>query len=87
MTKHAISLTPSNMEDSIVRTISWSLKVPPQRLNWYTHLRDDLLLDSIDVQLLIATLESHLNVYLSEEEAATIETIGDFKRYFVRYAA
>ncbi len=80
-------LTPSSLEDSIVHTISWSLKVPAHRLNWYTHLRDDLLLDTLDVQLLIVTLESHLNVFLSEEEADAIETVGDFKRHFIRYTA
>ena len=76
-----------NLEDSILSTISWTLNIPSAHLNPYTHLRDDLLLDQVDVLLLIATLESKLNLFLSEEEAAEIEMIGDFKRYFTRYAA
>ena len=76
-----------NLEDSILSTISWTLNIPSNRLNPYTHLRDDLLLDQVDVLLLIATLESKLNLFLSDEEAAEIEMIGDFKRYFTRYAA
>lgn len=70
------------LDDTIVQTISWSLNVSPKRLYSYTSLREDLLLDTVDVTLLIATLESRLNLFLTEEEAARVETIGDFQRYF-----
>lgn len=76
----------TNLEDYILGTISYSLNVSPTRLYSYTHFRDDLHLDQVDMTLLIATLESRLNVFLSDEEVARIETIGDCHRYFRQHA-
>lgn len=70
------------VENQIVSTISWTLNVAPQRLLPYTHFTDDLHLDDLDLLLLIAKLENQLGVYLTREEAAGIQTIGDATRYF-----
>lgn len=69
-------------ENQILNTISWTLNVSPQRLLPYTHFTDDLHLDDIDLLLLIATLENHMGVYLTREQAASIQTIGDVTRTF-----
>ncbi|MEM6770134.1 MAG: hypothetical protein AAF597_06075 [Bacteroidota bacterium] len=47
-------------------------------------MKDDLFLDPMDVQLLIASLESKLEYYLTEEEMAQIETVGDIQHFFLR---
>lgn len=70
------------IEHQIVNTISWTLNVAPQRLLPYTHFTDDLHLDDLDLLLLIATLENHLGVYLTREQVAGIQTIGDLTRHF-----
>jgi acyl carrier protein len=68
--------------DPIVNAISYALKVPATRLYSYTRLRDDLYLDTLDVTLLIANLENRLGRFLTEEEFARIETVGDCQRAF-----
>lgn len=73
---------PTGSADPIVNAISYALKVPATRLFSYTRLRDDLYLDSVDVTLLIANLENRLGRFLTEEEFARIETIGDCQRLF-----
>ena len=70
------------LQDQIVNTISWSLNIAPQRLLPYTHFVDDLHLDDLDMMLLIAALENHLDVYLTPEQVASIETIADVTRCF-----
>ena len=70
------------IEHQIVNTISWTLNVSPQRLLPYTHFTDDLHLDDLDLMLLIATLENQLGVYLTREQVAGIQTIGDVTRHF-----
>jgi len=65
------------LEDSILNLVSWSLHIPKTSINAFSHLRDDLNLDSIDCLLLIATLERQFDVYFSAEEAEAIETVRD----------
>ncbi|MEM9929855.1 MAG: hypothetical protein AAF840_08560 [Bacteroidota bacterium] len=47
-------------------------------------LQDDFFLDPMDVSLLIASLESKLEYYLTEEEASQVETVGDLQTFFLR---
>ena len=76
-----------NTQNRVIDLISWRLNVPPTHIHPYMHLKDDLHLDAIDLLLLIADLESRLNVYLSPEEAEAIETVQDASFYFQKYAA
>ena len=48
------------------------------------NLKDDFFLDPMDIDLLIASLENKLEYYLTEEEAAQIETVGDLQTFFLR---
>jgi acyl carrier protein len=57
--------------------ISFMLNIPTTRIHPFTSLKDDLLLDAIDVLLLIAALESKFDVYLSPEEAESVQTVED----------
>jgi len=82
MRDQATTMLSNPIENQIVNTISWTLNVSPQRLLPYTHFTDDLHLDDIDLMLLIASLENQLGVYLTGEQVAGIQTIGDVTRYF-----
>ncbi|MCP9235720.1 hypothetical protein [Lewinella sp. JB7] len=69
---------------SLMYNLSSELRQPGHRLHGFTRLREDLFLDTMDVELLIATLESKLEYYLTEEEASQVETIGDLQHFFLR---
>jgi len=69
---------------ALMRALSTELRIPSQHLYGYTRLTEDLFLDPMDVKLLIASLESKLEYYLTEEEMAQIETVGDIQRFFLR---
>lgn len=64
-------------QDAIIDMISWSLNIPSARIFPYTSLIDDLHLDPIDRMLLIIELENRLKIYLSPEEAESIDTVQD----------
>ncbi len=75
---------PATRSASLMQNLSTELRVPSHRLYGFTRLREDLFLDSMDVELLVAGLESKLGYYLTEEEATQIETVGDIQQYFLR---
>jgi len=69
---------------NLMQNLSNELRVPGHRLHPFVRLQDDLFLDRLDVNLLVASLENKLQYYLTEEEAAQIETVGDLQNYFLR---
>lgn len=75
---------PLTRSAAIMQTLSTELQVPNHRLYGFTRLRDDLFLDPMDIKLLIASLERNLGYYLTDEETAQIETVGDIQRFFLR---
>ncbi len=74
-------------QDRVIHLISGMCKVPSSRIHPFTSLRDDLHLDSVDMLLLIAALESDFKVYLTSEEADAIETVRDASYFMQRTAA
>ena len=82
-----LSITSPNVAiraNRLMHTLSDELRTSEHRLQPFIRLQDDLFLDPMDVQLLIASLESKLEYYLTEEEMAQIETVGDIQTYFLR---
>ncbi len=76
------------MEQQLIDMISWSLRIPSAQINPYSDFADDLHLDAMDKILLIADLEAQLGIYLTPEEAASIQTVQDVSYYFTKkYAA
>lgn len=67
----------SSTEEQVIDLIGWTLGMPSSNIFPYLHLRDDLYLDAIDIQLLIIKLESHFRVILTPEEVDSIETVWD----------
>jgi len=72
----------SSFENRVIQAISFTLNVPASHIHPYTHLRDDLHLDAVDMLLLIAKLESRFRVYLTPEEVDSIETVRDAAGFF-----
>ena len=70
-------------QNKVIDLISWKLRMPSSKIYPYTSLRDDLLLDPVDLMLLIAEIESSFNVYLSKEEVEAIDTVEDAS-FFIR---
>jgi acyl carrier protein len=56
--------------------LSSELEVPLAGIGEPTRFRDDLDADSLDLYELVMELEDTYGVRISEEEAATIETVG-----------
>ena len=82
-----ISTLEPATEDRIISLIGYILKVPSTKIHPYMHFQDDFHLDDIDRLLLIAQLESQFRVFLSSEEAASIETVKDASFYLSKYSA
>lgn len=74
-------------EDKIIEFVSWELNVPATKIFPSSHLSNDLNLDRQDKMLLIAELESRLDMYLTPEEAENVETIQDLKQFFHAHAS
>lgn len=81
------SLQHLETEDLVIRKVAGELKISTTLLNPYTDLIDDLYLDNIDRDLLIARLEKDFNVVLSHEEVARIQTIRDASRFIQLHKA
>lgn len=77
----------SKTEDRVIEAVAWELNIPATGINPYTDLIEDLYLDKIDRELLIAKLERDFNVVFSKEEVARIETIRDATNYIELHTA
>ena len=84
MTFSAQAQAPLTRSAVLMQALSSELRVPNHRLYGFTRLTEDLFLDPMDVKLLVAGLESKLEYYLTDEEMAQIETVGDIQRFFLR---
>lgn len=87
MTDQLVKMPEVHSQHKIIDLISWIVHVPSSHIHPYTQLKDDLDLDTIDLLLLIAELESQFNVYLTPEEVESIETIQDISFLFQKQAA
>ncbi len=67
-------------EEQVINLIGWTLGIPASEVFPYLHLKDDLHLDSLDLQLLIVKLEHHFHAFLTPDEVESIETVRDVIR-------
>lgn len=74
-------------EDRVIERIANELNIPVALLNPYTDFIDDLYLDNIDRDLLIAKLERDFRVIFSVEEVEKIQTIRDAAQIIQLHAA
>lgn len=75
---------PISRSANLMQALSNELRIPSHRLHDFTRLTEDLFLDRMDIQLLVASLESKLEYYLTDEEMAQIETVGHIQQFFLR---
>lgn len=75
---------PITRSAALLQTLSNELRVPGHQIYGFTRLAEDLFLDRMDIQLLVASLESKLEYYLTDEEMAQIETVADIQHFFLR---
>ena len=85
--KVVISTLKPATEDRVIALIAYTLKMSNDHIYPYTHFQDDLHLDDIDRLLLIAKLESRFNVFLTSEEASSIETVRDASSFLMKSSA
>jgi acyl carrier protein len=63
------------------------LAVDAARIDEQTRFKEDLDADSLDLYELVMELEDNYRISVSEEQAATIKTVGDAVAFVVAHAA
>jgi acyl carrier protein len=63
------------------------LEVDAARIGEDTRFKEDLDADSLDLYELVMELEDNYGISVSEEQAATIKTVGDAVAFVVAHAA
>jgi acyl carrier protein len=62
------------------------LEVEPARIEEGTRFKEDLDADSLDLYELVMELEDGYGITVSEEQAATIKTVGDAVDFVLEHA-
>jgi acyl carrier protein len=62
------------------------LEIPIEKINETTRFREDLDADSLDLYELVMELEDNYGISVSEEQAATIKTVGDAVAFVLEHA-
>ena len=70
-------LTRTEVLEKVREHLSAELEVPLEEIGEATRFRDDLDADSLDLYELVMELEDTYGISISEEEAATIGTVGE----------
>jgi acyl carrier protein len=70
------SLSRDDIAERVVATIAWQLGVDELALAFDTSIARDLLGDSLYAVEAIMALEEEFNLRISDEDAATITTVG-----------
>lgn len=69
----------------VVEVISDELIIRQNEISATTRLREDLNVDSLDVVELITDFEHIFKVTISDEEAASLKTVGDIVNLLESY--
>jgi acyl carrier protein len=69
-------LTREEVLAKVREHLSAELEVPLEEISESTRFRDDLDADSLDLYELVMELEDTYGLSISEEDAATIDTVG-----------
>jgi acyl carrier protein len=63
------------------------LEVDPDRITEQTHFRDDLDADSLDLYTLVQELEDTYGVTMTDEQAASIQTVAQAVDFVLAHPA
>jgi acyl carrier protein len=69
-------MTRDEVLDQIRSYLADELEVDPDRIEPSTRFREDLSADSLDLYTLVQELDDTYGVKISDEEAASIQTVG-----------
>lgn len=69
------------MKENICKFISNTLGIDINKIEMDTHLINDLDLDSFTLVNLIGDLEDEFDVFFTESEINSIQTVGDIVNY------
>jgi acyl carrier protein len=70
-------MTRDEVIQAIREHLADELEVDPDRVQESTHFRQDLHADSLDLYTLVQELEDSYGVKMSDEQAASIHTVGE----------
>lgn len=78
-------------KDEVLRLIrnhlADELELDPARIDVGTRFKEDLQADSLDLYTLVQELEDSYGVVMSDEQAATILTVGDAADFVLTHAS
>ena len=70
-----------SVKDKVVSLVAERMGVGPDQITEDTHFVNDLQSDSLDMAELVIDLEEAFDLSISDEEAQTIETVGQAIKY------
>jgi acyl carrier protein len=80
-------MTRDEVLDQIRSYLADELEVDPGRIEPSTRFREDLSADSLDLYTLVQELDDTYGVKISDEEAASIQTVGAAVDFVLSHAA
>ena len=79
-------MTRDEVLELIRRHLADELDVEPGRIEAGTRFKEDLEADSLDLYTLVQELEDSYGVQMSDEQAATITTVGQAVDFVLEHA-
>lgn len=80
--------SPADLEQRVLRVIQQRLAaifdVSPSAIRRDTRLREDLNADSFELLELLIELQEQLRVIITDDEAATLVTVGDVVAFYAK---
>ncbi len=74
-----------NPPHALISLLSWFAKVPPSHICMTTNLRDDLMLDQVDMFVFLIKLERCFRIQINSEELDSMETVRDVNNCISRH--
>ena len=66
----------ADIKDQVIALVANKMDVEAEKITAETHFINDLQSDSLDMAELVIDLEEEFGVTISDEDAQTIETVG-----------
>ena len=80
-------MTRDEVLEQIRSYLADELEVDPARIEPSTRFREDLSADSLDLYTLVQELDDTYGVKISDEEAASIQTVGAAVDFVISHAS
>ena len=80
-------MTRDEVLEQIRSYLADKLEVDPARIEPSTRFREDLSADSLDLYTLVQELDDTYGVKISDEEAASIQTVGAAVDFVISHAS